>query len=527
MIWTLVLLFFSGLFQQGRTIPVTRWMIEVDPRQPDCLLHWHDEMTAERGQLLLKKLPVGDWWVMELPADKVEELDQLPCASRWIADQKITWRVTPDDPAYVNQSGLNLIGMPAAWDISTGGVTANGDTIVVAVIDDGFELTHVDLAGNLWINYGEIANDGMDNDGNGYIDDRVGYNVNSMNDDHPIDDHGTEVCGVIGARGNNKTGISGVNWQVKLMPVSGANFESQLIEAYQYVTDMRKLYRESGGAKGAFIVASNLSGGVNNEWAADHPLWCEMYDKQGEEGVLSVCAAPNSAISVDMDGDMPTTCASSFMIAVTNVDLTDALVGNAGYGPVSIDIGAPGQGTISTSLANSYENFPGTSAATPHVAGAIALVYSTPCENFLAGLDSNPKNVAERVRDIILETGKANNDLMDITTTGKRLQVSAAMEATVNSCGSYTGDAIVIEAIWPNPVVIDHTRLFFRAPGPQEDLRLEIYTTSGARVGLVVPTADEVEQGYIDIDTRSFPAGMYLVTLWRGKEKSTRKLIVF
>src|SRR5690606_21919001 len=109
---------------------------------------------------------------------------------------------------------------------------------------------------------------------------------------------------------------------------------------------MRKAYRHTTGARRAFAVAANLSGGINNAWADDQPLWCRMYDKLGEEGILGICAAPNNPISVDVEGDMPTTCTSPYMIAVTNVGLTDELVGNAGFGAVSIDIGAPGHGTI-------------------------------------------------------------------------------------------------------------------------------------------------------------------------------------
>ena len=126
------------------------------------------------------------------------------------------------------------------------------------------------------------------------------------------------------------------------MLVSGADFESDVIEAYQYILDMRNLYTQTDGAKGAFVVATNLSGGIDRAFAADHPLWCEMYDKLGDKGILSVAAAPNESISVDVDGDMPTTCSSPYLMAVTNVDITDEIAGNAGYGTESIDIGAPG-----------------------------------------------------------------------------------------------------------------------------------------------------------------------------------------
>ena len=146
-----------------------------------------------------------------------------------------------NDPVYINQRDMNLIGMTKAWDITTGGVTAQGDTIVVALVDNGYDTDHEDLVQNIYINHLEIDNDGIDNDLNGYIDDRRGYNVSTQDDAHQQLTHGTSVAAIVGAKGNNGVGVSGVNWNVKLMLVSGADFESDVIEAYQYILDMRNL----------------------------------------------------------------------------------------------------------------------------------------------------------------------------------------------------------------------------------------------------------------------------------------------
>lgn len=506
---------------------VDRWIVETTTADAPCLVSWWSESGNARSGRLIKPLPVEGWWVVEATKDESAILQGLPCIVRLFPDRLVEWRKTPDDPGFINQSDLTLMGMSGAWDIATGGVTVRGDSIVVAVIDGGFQADHDDLAANIWVNRAETPGDGIDNDGNGYLDDYRGYNVITMNDNHEVNSHGTSVCGIIGARGDNATGVTGVNWQVKIMPVS-ARYESEVIESYQYVLDMRKRYRESGGAQGAFVVAVNLSAGIDNAWAVDHPLWCEMYDKLGAEGVLGICAAPNRNSSVDVVGDMPTTCASPYMIAVTNVDLTDELVGNAGFGEQSIDIGAPGHGTFTIAAGNQYKEFNGTSSATPHVAGLIALLYATDCPGFLTDLGADPALVAARVRDVIFETGKPNNSLEGITTTGRRIQADAALRASRNLCGGGEPRALDITGLLPNPVSAQGSRITFIAKdidaGP---FRIDICGPNGARVGRFDLSPAELANGYVDLDTRGLPAGVYLVTLWQGRKKASQKLLIY
>ena len=404
--------------QYDSSEPTERWLVELKSEDATCLQQWWTLQDLKADVFLKRPLKVGHWWVVQVPARLSTSLQELDCIIDYTIDRPITWRdLQPNDPAYINQSDMNLIGMTRAWDVTTGGLTTLGDTIVVAVVDDGFQTNHEDLATNIWINRGEIPNDGVDNDDNGYTDDFRGLNIGTGNDQHAVLSHGTSVCGIIGAVGNNGKGVAGANWNIKLMLLSGADFESDLIDCYNYALDMRQKYKASNGAEGAFVVVTNMSGGVDGAWAQDHPLWCGMYDALGSEGILSVCAAPNQPISVDTQGDMPTTCPSPYMIAVTNVDASDQLVETAGFGPVSIDLGAPGHGTVTTATTNQYKMFPGTSSSTPHVTGVIALMYSTPCTEFLFELKSNPSALATQIRDIILNTGKLNNTLSEITVT--------------------------------------------------------------------------------------------------------------
>jgi subtilisin family serine protease len=519
-------LFSWFLFSPSAAEPADRWLIELKSGNPACLEEWWSVQEMDRTAFVKKPLPVGNWWVVVVPARLSSSLKDQPCIAQIMEDQKIDWRKQPNDPAYINQGDMNLIGMPKAWDITTGGVTTLGDTIVVALVDDGFETTHPDLDGNIWINHLEIANDNLDNDNNGYIDDRIGYNVSTGNDDHEVKSHGTSVAGVIGAEGNNGIGVSGVSWKVKVMLISGADFESEVIEAYQYILDMRNLYTQTNGAKGAFVVATNLSGGINYAFAADHPIWCEMYDKLGEKGILSVAAAPNESISVDVSGDMPTTCTSPYLIAVTNVDLSDEIVGNAGYGAVSIDIGAPGEGTVTTASGGQYKAFPGTSAAAPHVAGAIGLIYSSTCPDLFYDLETDPANTAFRVKNLILETAKPNNSLNEITYSGKRLQVDAALKATVADCGMPEEPTINILSIRPNPSLdAQDVKVYFEATGDITGTYFELFDAIGAKVAEIPVDVIDVEQGYITLDGRGIFAGVYFVTLRHGDKKVVRKLV--
>lgn len=525
--FSLLFLLFSSFLVLNQSEPTQRWLVEISDTGDSCFRNWLDENEYPRAGLV-KKLPVGNWYVIEIPGSLNPSFDKLPCVMTKLVDHKIEWRNTfPNDPAFINQDDMTLIDMPEAWDIAQGGLTSRGDTIVVALIDNGYQIDHEDLFQNIWYNHDEVPEDSVDNDGNGYIDDHVGVNVSTGTDGHAALNHGTAVAGIVGARGNNNKGVAGVNWNVKMMLVSGADFESELIEAYEYIVDMRKRYRLSNGEEGAFVVATNLSGGINNEFAEDHPIWCGMYDQLGAEGILSVTSAPNVSISVDVEGDMPTTCSSEYMIAVTNVDLTDVIVGNAGFGIQSIDIGAPGHGTITVALNDMYKEFPGTSAAAPHVTGVIALMYSTPCTAFLNGLSTDPAGIARKVRDIIFETGDDNPSLEGLTVLGKRINAAAAMEATMEGgCNNPAPNRVSITSVSPNPSP-GETLIYFSVEGDTSTAYLELYTVTGALLNKFLINGAEYQQGFIRLNTPPLAAGIYLITVRNNKEKDTARIFVY
>lgn len=338
---------------------------------------------------------------------------------------------TPNDANFGNQWALNNTGggggvadadidAPEAWDVTTGGITTTGDTIVVAVVDGGFQLTHPDLAPNLYRNYGEIGGTpGVDDDGNGYIDDINGWDAYANDGTIPSDNHGTHVSGIVGARGNNSIGVSGVNWNVKIMTIAGSSgTEAVVVRAYGYAADMRERYNNTNGAQGAFVVSTNASFGVDGGAASSFPIWCAFYDTLGAVGILNAGAGPNNNTNIDIDGDIPTTCPSNYMIAVTNTTNTDARNSSCGFGPINMDIGAPGTNIYNTIVTSSYGNLTGTSMATPHVAGAIGLYWAAACQTMVNDYKNNPSALALTMRNYLL-TGVDSISSMATTTSSR------------------------------------------------------------------------------------------------------------
>lgn len=337
----------------------------------------------------------------------------------------------PDDPYYYQQWAPAIMNLPQAWEeFTTGGVTATGDTIVVAVIDGGADWTHEDL--NCWENAHEIPNNGIDDDGNGYIDDFHGWNAYNHNGYVGSNNHGTHVSGIIGAVGNNGKGVCGVNWNVKVMPIGGSSSnESIVVEAYSYVLEMRARYNETDGEEGAFIVATNSSFGVDYGNPDDYPIWCSMYDEMGNVGILSCGAGPNLNVNVDVVGDVPSACPGNYLIGITNTTSDDVKYTGAGYGINNIDIGAPGTSIYSTLPNNNYGNMTGTSMATPQVSGTIALMYAALPEEMMIACKNDPANFCLSVRHHLLNGADHLPSLDGLVAAGRRLNAYGAIESVL------------------------------------------------------------------------------------------------
>jgi serine protease len=431
----------------------------------------------------------------------------------------------PNDLEWWRQEDMTLINAPEAWDSSTGGVTPAGDTIVVAVLEKGILFTHPDLVPNRWWNWQEIPENGLDDDGNGYVDDFGGWNPRTLSDGMGNNNsHGTSVTGIIGAKGNNAQGVSGVNWNVKLMGIANVEYEDEIIAGYEYAAQMRRLYNQTNGAKGAFVVTTNASFGINMGKPEDYPLWCAVYDSLGALGVLNVGATANINIDVDVDGDMPSACPSEFLITVNNINKQGSKMPNTGYGDVSIDLGSPGHDTYTTTNAGGdtpgYGALGGTSAATPHVTGAVALLYSLGCEALTSDALSNPVACARRVRDVILNHTEPNLTLSGLTTTGGHLDLGNAVEAVRDLCDGVVGPLDVLE-VQTSPNGGELT-VFYQTPNFQA-YTFRVFNALGQLMHEEKLQPDPFGENYVRFDSSTLPRGVYFLMVGRGTAVASRK----
>lgn len=284
----------------------------------------------------------------------------------------------PNDPEYHRLWGLHNTGQTGgtpdadidaqeAWDISTGGAG-----IVVGVIDTGVDYNHPDLAANMWTNPGETPGDGIDNDGNGFVDDYYGWDF-AYDDSDPMDfhSHGTHCSGTIAGIGNNATGVVGVNWDAKIMAIkflndSGSGSTADGVDSVNYATMMARDYGVN------IRLTSNSWGGGGYSSALEDAI-----ERSGTEGdMLFVAAAGNNyGNNNDVSPHYPSSYGSDNIIAVASTTHTDAMSNFSNYGPTSVDIGAPGSDVYST-VPGGYGTKSGTSMATPHVSGVAALAFS-------------------------------------------------------------------------------------------------------------------------------------------------------
>jgi subtilisin family serine protease len=324
------------------------------------------------------------------------------------------WGMYGDATSPANQYGSQA---GEAW---AAGKT-NCSTVFVGIIDEGYMYTHEDLAANAGTNPGEIAANGIDDDGNGYVDDVYGWDFDGNNSsvfDGTGDDHGTHVAGTIGGVGGNGKGVAGVCWSVKLL---GAKFlgnrggtTANAIKAVDYFTDLKTRH-------GINLVATNNSwgGGGYSQGLYD------AIERANGAGILFVAAAGNGGSDgVGDDNDAtphyPSSYSNANIIAVASITSSGAKSSFSNYGATTVHLGAPGSGITSTlpksskgKVVSGYGSYSGTSMATPHVTGAAALYKAI-----------NPSATAVQVRSAILNQATPTTSLSGKTVTGGRLNVS-------------------------------------------------------------------------------------------------------
>ena len=313
---------------------------------------------------------------------------------------------TPNDPSFTAQWGWDQandadIDAPEAWNTAT-----DGSNALVAVIDTGVQYDHPDLAANMWINPDEIAGNAIDDDGNGWVDDIYGADTVN-NDGDPMDDHfhGTHCAGTIGAVGNNGVGVTGACWTAKIVALkfldaSGSGDTADALETLDYCVD--KEIHLSSNSWGGYGVDTALYDGI---------------DDAGTCGHLFVAAAGNNSLNIEGQNWLPGGYDLDNVICVAATNSSDGLAWFSNYGPVSVDLAAPGDSIYSTYLGSTYNYLSGTSMATPHVAGVATMLFS------LSGTRYGPD-----VKDWILNSVDPLPALSGLMVTGGRLNFNQALQ---------------------------------------------------------------------------------------------------
>ncbi len=368
--------------------------------------------------------------------DAVRRLSRNPLVAYAEPNYLLFQGAEPNDPNFPDQWALKNTGQQGgkvdadvdaelAWDTTTG-----SQSVIVAVLDTGVDYSHVDLLANLWTNPSETINS-VDDDGNGYVDDVKGWDfVEADNSPSPYDEHlppglcsvavrkhGTHVAGIVGAVGGNLTGVTGINWSVKIMNLRVIpGVASYAVAAVDYAR-----------VKGAQVInASWQSGGFSQT----------LYDAinlAGGAGITFVAAAMNLAVNIDTAPVYPASYDLPNIIAVASTDRNDLKSSFSNYGNESVDLGAPGSEILSTvpswpdnqpycgeppPTGTSYKLLGGTSMATPLVAGTVALMRAF-----------DPAATVAEMKCYLITTTEPLPSLIFRTVAGGRLNADRALDA--------------------------------------------------------------------------------------------------
>ena len=413
---------------------------------------------------------------------------------------------TPNDPRYLDGSlyGLNNTGQnggtsdadidaPEAWD-----VRREAPGIIVAVIDTGINTDHEDLADNLWVNAGEIAGDGIDNDANGYIDDVHGINAITGSGD-PADDHGhgSHCAGTVGGRGDNGKGIAGVAWNVKLMGLkflsaSGSGAGSDAIESIEYARSM-----------GAHVLSNSWGGGSFSSALRDTIV------ASRNAGQIFVAAAANNAANNDVAPVYPASYDVDNIVAIAASTRSDALASYSNFGQGLVHIAAPGSEILSASHSDNsgYVTMSGTSMATPHVSGMLALIKAQyPTDTYAASINRllNSADAKAALAGKVSTGGRANlnaalttaaptpfNDAFAklATITGSSVNVRASNHLATAEAGEpvHAGIASATTTLWYSWVAPSTGNFILNTQNSLIDTVAAIYT--GSAVNALTPVA--------------------------------------
>lgn len=365
-------------------------------------------LLSQQGVEVIDTLPLIGAQIVTLPRTRGEQdrlrtaIDQLPGVLWSEPVYEVRAAATPNDPRYPDQWGFPRINAPAAWDRRS---DAGG--VIVAVIDTGVDYTHPDVAGNMWTNPGEIPDNGVDDDGNGVVDDVHGANVTGTSPTgDPMDDngHGTHVAGTIAAVTNNGSSVAGTAWTGEIMALkflggNGSGTTAGAIRAIEYAIEMDADVMNNSWGGGGFSRALR-----------------EAIQAASDAGILFVAAAGNASQDNDATPFYPASYDVPNVVSVMATDRNDGKAGFSHFGATTVDLGAPGVDILSTVPGGGLGAFNGTSMATPHVSGAAALVIAEAPGISVADLKAR-----------LMDTAEPIPALSGLSVTGARLDLARAL----------------------------------------------------------------------------------------------------
>lgn len=373
-------------------------------------------LSLSQGNPGWKYLPGVDLYrVEEEEIADLKGLRESGLIERIEPEAQVQLEALPDDPLIEGQGWIGQgfdIGIEEAWVLTTG-----DPRVTVAIIDTGIDPTHPDLQENLWTNEGEIPGNGIDDDRNGFIDDRHGFNFRDENSDVGDENsHGSHLAGVIGAVGDNGSGIAGVNWKVRLMPLKftdakGSGTTTAAIEAIDYAI-----------RNGADIINASWTLKLDNP--ADRGNLLERaIQKAGEAGILFVTASGNQfatgqGLDIDKSPVYPAAFKTENLITVAAIDEEGSLASYSNYGKESVGLAAPGSGILSTVAGGEYGIMSGTSVAAAFVSGAAGLL-----------LSRDPGLTPAEIKNLLEETVSEKDSLRELGASGGILNIGNSLAA--------------------------------------------------------------------------------------------------